>query len=250
MPASRGPFDPDRGEFLFVSGRKGSGKSVLARRFFDAYPYDRLVIDPTGDVSTALADDGVPFVRLTDPLPLRFPRAAGDWEGRGPAKMDGGQRQRVTAVFVPDMGSPTAEDDMDRALGLALGNPPTCAWVDEIGTLTRNGKTPPNLRRALHHGRHQKLTLIMCGPRPKDIDPLCVSQADHIFTFDTPNPLDRKRISENIGWPPAEFDRAVNALGEHEYDWYDARAHRLTQMPKLPPRRRTYPAGPLRQETF
>lgn len=240
-----GPFDPDRGEFLFVSGRKGSGKSVLARRFFEAYPYNKLVIDPTGDVSKSFAESGVPYVRLTEPMPTRFPRAADT------SFMDAQQDGPVTAVYVPDMGSAEAEDEMDRALGLALRNPgPTAAWVDEIGTLTRNGKTPPNLRRALHHGRHDQLTLVMCGPRPKDIDPLCVSQADHVFTFDTPNPMDRKRICENIGWPPDLFDQAVRDLGEHEYLWYDARAHTLTWMPKLPPRRRAYADGPVNQPMF
>lgn len=221
-----------------MSGRKGSGKSVLARRLFEAYPYDRLVIDPTGDVRGALADDAVQFLDIEPPVPVRFPKGVGR-EG-----------EQVTAIFVPDMGSHEADDEMDRALGLALRNRRSAAWVDEIGTLTRNGKTPPNLRRALHHGRHSQLTLIMCGPRPKDIDPLCLSQADHVMTFDTPNPMDRKRICENIGWPPAEFDKAVNALGEHEYLWYNAREHVLTHMPKLPPRRRAHPAGPLNQPVF
>lgn len=239
-----GPFDPDRGEFLFVSGRKGSGKSVLARRFFDAYPYDRLVIDPTGDVRAGLVETGVKFVDLTEPMPTRFPRAADT------SHLDQTSDEPITAVYVPDMGSAEAQDEMDRALGLGLRNGRTAVWVDEIGTLTSNGKTPPNLRRALHHGRHSQLTLIMCGPRPKDIDPLCVSQADHVFTFDTPNPMDRKRLAENLGWPPALFDDAVHQLGPHEYLWFDARAHTLTWMPKLPPRRRAYSVGPVDQPMF
>lgn len=241
-----GVFDPDKGEFCFISGRKGSGKSVLARRLFDAYPYDKLVIDPTGDVRANLVDEGVQFVDLTEPMPLRFPRAPEGWERR-----DSGLVVPTIAVYVPDMGSDSAEDEMDRALGLVLRNPgPTAAWVDEIGTLTRNGRTPPNLRRGLHHGRHDQLTLIECGPRSKDIDPLCISQADHVFTFDTPNPMDRRRIAENIGWPPKVFDQAVMALGEHEYLWFNAREHTLTHMPKLPPRRRAYAVGPLNQPTF
>jgi hypothetical protein len=239
-----GPFDPDKGVFFFISGRKGSGKSVFARRIFDSYPYDKLVIDPTGDVRKNLRDEGVQFVDLQEPMPLRFPHVGTSME------LDE-ERRPTTAVYVPDMGSAEAEDEMDRALGLVLRNPgPTAAWVDEIGVLTRNGRTPPNLRRGLHHGRHDQLTLIQAGPRPKDIDPLCISQADIVVTFDTPNPMDRKRIAENIGWPPKYFDEAVFALGEHEYLMFNAFDHTLTHMPKLPPRRRVYAVGPVSQPTF
>lgn len=220
------PLDPDKGGHVFVSGKKGQGKSVLARRLFDSYPYDRLVLDVTGDLSDDFRDQGVPFVRLTgDTLPLTFPR---DPEGHP-----------VTAVLAPDMGDEaTAMDQMDRALGLALDNRRTLVWVDEVGALTRAGRTPPNLRRALHHGRHRQLFLLLCGPRPIDVDPLCISQADVVATFKTPNPRDRARIAENIGWPPARFDQAVNALQTHEYLWFDSTedSEEIVHMPPLPRR--------------
>lgn len=219
-------LDPVKGGHIFISGKKGQGKSVLARRLFDTYPYDRLVLDVTGDLSDDFRRDGVEFRKLTgDALPIRFP--SGD---------DG---EPVTAVLAPDMGDEgTAMDQMDRALGLALDHRRTLVWCDEIGALTRVGKTPPNLRRALHHGRHRELFLLLCGPRPIDVDPLCISQADVVATFRTPNPRDRKRIAENIGWPPASFDAAVHQLGDHEYLWYDATApqEELLHMPPLPRR--------------
>lgn len=218
-------LDPDKGGQIFVGGKKGSGKSVMARNLFDSFPYDRLVIDVTGDVSADLRRDGVKFTKLTpDALPLRFP-------SRGP---DG---EPVTAVLVPDMGDEReAMAQMDRALGLALDNRKTLAWVDEVGAATRNGITLPNLRRALHHGRHKQITLLLCGPRPKDIDPLCVSQADHVFIFRMPNPADRKRIAENIGWPPDRLDAAVHELQLHEYLWFNGPEDTLSHMPPLPHR--------------
>lgn len=198
-------LDPDKGGQVGIFGRKGSGKSVLARHFFDAYPYDRLVLDVTGDLSRDLRRDGVEFVRLDpDALPLRWP-----------SSVDGSP---VTCVLVPDMGDEAlAMDQMDRAIGLALAHRRTLIWVDEIGSLTRNGKTPPNLRRALHHGRHRQITLMVCGPRSKDVDLLVVSQCDVIYVFLMPNPADRRRLAENIGWPPDRFDDAVLALAKHEF---------------------------------
>ncbi|MFB7518396.1 hypothetical protein [Streptomyces sp. NPDC056144] len=224
------PLDPDKGGHVFISGKKGQGKSVLARRLFDTYPHDRLVLDVTGDLTADFVRDGLDFVKLTpDTLPLTFPR---DHSGEG---------RPITAVLAPDMGDEgTAMDQMDRALGLALDHRRTLVWCDEVGSLTRAGKTPPNLRRALHHGRHREIFLLLCGPRPVDVDPLCISQADVVATFRTPNPRDRQRIAENIGWPPSKFDAAVHGLGSHEYLWFDATdpEEQLLHMPPLPIGRR------------
>jgi nucleoside-triphosphatase THEP1 len=229
-------IDPDAGAYVFITGKQGSGKSVLSRRLFDSYPYDRLVIDPTGDVARDLAAEGVPTVRIEiteGMVPTRFPESHNE------------DRPYVTAVFVPDMGSPTAVDDMDRALGLALRKGRTCVWIDEIGRMTGTNSTPPALRRALHHGRHSQMTLIMAGPRPVAIDPLVVSQANFVGVFALPNPRDRDRVAAEIGWPPKAFAEAVHSLGLHEYLWYDAREPNeetrslgvLYHMPPLPPRR-------------
>jgi hypothetical protein len=230
-------INPDQSTFVFATGKKGSGKSVLVRSMFDDYPYDRLVIDVTGDIARDLTADGIPYTPL-DPsaLPLRFP--SGIDEGKP-----------VTAVLVPDMGSPTALDDMDRALGLALSRHRTCVWIDEIGVMTNANATPPNLRRALHHGRHVDLTLLMAGPRPMNIDVLVLAQADYVAVFALPNPKDRARVAEEIGWPPRDFAAEVDDLGQYEFLWYDARENggrgELYHMPPLRVARRAvrYPAA-------
>jgi hypothetical protein len=233
-------MDPNKGAFFFATGSKGSGKSVLARSIFESYPYDRLVIDPTGDATEALLADGVKVEHLTEPLPITWPSSLDE------------THPFITASFIPDMGSATALDDMDRALGLALKHKRTAVWIDEVGQMTKANSTPPSLRRALHHGRHDQLTLIMAGPRPMDIDPLVVAQSDFVAVFALPNPNDRKRVANEIGWPPAIFDEAVQALGMYEYLWYDAKAFNeetkhlgvLLHMDPLPAR----PRGRVRDE--
>ena len=217
-------LDPAKGGQVFISGKKGSGKSVMARRLFDTYPYDRIVLDVTGDLSRDFKRDGIKFTRL-DPhaLPLRFPSGGDD----GP----------VTLVLVPDMGDEDeAVAQMDRCIGLAMTHRRTLVWSDETGVLSRAGRTPPNLRRALHHGRHSQLFLMLAGPRAMAVDPLCISQADVVMTFKTPSPADRKRIADNIGWPPQRFDAAVHALGQYEYLMYDSNGQddELLHMPPLP----------------
>lgn len=224
-------YDPDKGVFFFISGKKGSGKSVVARRVFDGYPYDKIVIDPTGDITQDLADEGIEFERIPrDAIPVKLPRREEDAPFR-------------IFTFVPDMGAETAVDDMDRVLGLALNAPgPVAVWVDEMGTYSKVNATPPNLRRALHHGRHDQLTLIQACPRPMNIDVLCIAQADVVVTFRTPNRADRKRIAEEIGIPEDEFSEYVLALKAYEHCWFDALANEgvgeMQIRPPLPPRRR------------
>lgn len=223
-------YDPDKGVFFFISGKKGSGKSVVARRIWDGYPYDKIVIDPTGDITRDLADEGVPHERIpTDAIPVRLPRREED------------QPYRIW-TFVPDMGSDTAVDDMDRVMGLALNaDGPNAVWCDEMGVYSKVNATPPNLRRALHHGRHDKLTLIQACPRPMWIDPLCIAQADVVVTFRTPNRADRKKIAEEIGIPEEEFSELVLSLQAYEHVWFDAMANQgvgeVQIRPPLPPRR-------------
>ena len=222
------PPDPRKSVFMFACGRKGAGKSEWCRRWFDSYPFDRVVIDPTGDVRGDLTRDGVAFQLVdTNVIPVSRPR--------------GEDGQPVTLVYVPDMGAAAAADDMDRVVGLCLDSAdhPVLLWVDEVGRLTTANSTPPNTRRVLHHGRHHAITILGAAPRPIDIDPLWINQADLVATFRLPNPRDRERVAANIGYPPREFDQLVlTELHDHEYLLYVQAEDRLYIGPPLPPRRR------------
>jgi hypothetical protein len=189
----------------------------LCRRFWDSWPYDRLVIDPTGD-----AVDGSDTEPLTEPLPARWPI--------------GVDERRVSLRFKADPGSPTYEDDLDRAVGLAFFHPSKrcLLWVDEMDEVVRANKAKPHTRRMLRQNRHQGLSVLLAGPRPVDVDPLAVAQADLVFVFDLPNPNDRRRVADVVGYDPREFDEAVRALGEHEFLCWDANAKTLTHFPPLP----------------
>jgi hypothetical protein len=229
-------LDLDQGQpgWLTCVGRKGSGKSYLAQRFFDGWEGDKLVIDPTGDV--VVADiDGKPAETLSLPLPA-------SWPTRGDGKPS-------TLRFVPDVGADTWLDDMDRAVGLAFNRGRCLLWIDEVGELTRATYTPPNMRRLLRQFRHRKMWVLACDPRPVDISPLVISQADYIGIFDLPHPRDRERCAAVMGMAPKDFDAAHEEIWRPPKDasshqkwtgfiWYDSIRRTPTIMPPLPARRR------------
>ncbi len=231
-------LDPDKGADIFACGRKGTGKSELCWRFFSGFPHDRLVLDVTGDVRPRLADEGIPVAILDQQaMPLRFPAPP---EGEA----------RATALIVPDVAAPAWQDDVDRAVGLALRKGRCLVWYDEFGELTSGNVTPPNTRRLLHQGRHRKMSALMCCPRPVDVNKLGPGQADAHAIFDLPDGDDRKRMAKVMGYDSGLIDSLNTEVqqvhGKHGFLWNDVDAHELSVMPPLPPRTRgsLYPQVP------
>lgn len=210
-------LDPRRSNFVTIVGRKGSGKSELARRFWTSYPFDRLCIDPTGDI-----DPGEDVHPLVAPLPARFPVDA--------------QGERVSLRMVPDPGSPTYADDLDRAVALVFHHPKKRAllWVDETEEMGTAQQAGPSWKRALKQGRHRNMSILCAGIRPMNISPLVLSQADYVAMFTTPNPDDRKRVASSIGYDPRQLDEHHEALDEFEFLWWDTKAHELIHCPPIP----------------
>jgi hypothetical protein len=222
-----GDLPDDRPLQIAIFGRKGSGKSELAYALWDSWPYDRVLIDVTQDVARVHPDPHM--VDLDVPPPPRWPEGAKDAEDT-----------RLTLRYVPDLHSPDWREDIDRVVGLAYTHRRTLVWVEEVGNVAPVGLPLPHMRSALNMGRHQELWSLFTGPRPMGVDPLVLANADVVYVFDLPNPADRRRVADAIGWDPKEFDAAVAALGDHEYLRYVAKTRELIHFPALPmPKRKT-----------
>lgn len=233
MGAADGP-DAHKATHIFVTGKKGTGKTELAHVLHRSYPYDKVLVDPNGDVKTTPT-----AIELGPAPPAHWPpQALLDDALR---KTTGATRRYHELVVRPDFGAPTYATDIDRALGMAFSHPgPTEIFIDEAHEAfpTSQMVKRPHARRALRHGRHGTLTQIYATPRPMTITPLTISQADWVYVFMLPNPADRKRVAENIGWDPKDFDEAVFSLGDHEYLRYESGANggqgELLAFPALP----------------
>jgi hypothetical protein len=220
-------LDPTRPMIVSAWGKKGSGKSYLNRMLFRSYPFDRLVIDVNGNT-----DPGEDSERLTGDLPKKFPP---------PAEMVGQRRQARSLWYRAHPGSPTYRDDLDRAVGLALypQDHRCLLWAGEVGELQPNGRPGPHMRTLLMQNRHYNVTALFDGPRPVNVDPLTLAQSNLVAVYKLPNPADRKRIADSIGFPPKEFDRECHETwrrGDHWFLlWDDARdtLYRHEPLPKM-----------------
>jgi hypothetical protein len=220
-------IDAQLNQITAVFGRKGSGKSVWAREAFRSWPaVDKVVVDPTGDADPGDVLWGGVRTQTVHTLPEAMPRPAraGDY---------------VALRYVADPASSTYREDLDRAVGLALypKDRRSLLWVDEAGEVFPANRTGPNARTLLQQSRHWYTSLILCCPRPMNIDPLCISQADRVVLYDIPHPRDRERVAAAIGIAPKILDAELNetrSRGDYWYLLYDAREHQLYRCPPLP----------------
>ena len=216
-----GVLDPHQNTLVSVFGRKGSGKSTLNRRLYRSWPLDKLCIDVNRE-----ADPGPDAEVLRGDLPSKFP-----------GRLDDNKPRNLHYLASPK--SDTFREDLDRGVALLLypQDRPVLGWLGEIGEFTTGNSTGPHLRTLLMQSRHYRASALMDGPRPKNIDPMIIAQSDLVGIFDLPNPHDRVRVAETIGWDPKRFSDEVEQTRRRGKFWfllYEARAHRLWRCPPLP----------------
>jgi hypothetical protein len=182
-------------KIISVWGRAGSGKSVFNRRLYHSWAGDKLAIDVNGN-----AEPGEDAERISrDEISSRWPQQP----------LELGERRRPRNLwFRADPGSATYVDDLDRAVGMTLfpQDRPTMLWAGECGEMMPNGKTGPHMRRLLQQNRHHRVTALLDGPRPVYVNPLVLSQSAFVAIYHLPNPNDRKRVAESIGYPARRLE--------------------------------------------
>lgn len=221
-------IDPTREFIISAFGRKRAGKTWFTRRLFDSYPFDKLCIDVNGE-----ADPTCEVEKITAPLPTKWPAVR--------PGLPGEHRPKYRALYYrADPGSDTYDDDLDRAVGLAL-NPAdrhTLVWCGEIGEfMPTANRTRPHMRRLLMQNRHYAASVLFDGPRPVNVNPLVLTQSDYVAIYDLPNPNDRDRVAETIGFKPQLFDAECDETfrrGPHWFLLWDAEQHVLYRCPPLP----------------
>ena len=142
-----------------------------------------------------------------------------------------GSKKPMRWRYIPDPGAGYV-DDLDRAVMLAFTHRHCLLLLDEAADHTTGSKTPPGMRRALRQNRHRALSMVNLSARPVDIDPLMLSQADYVYVFDLPHPIDQERVAAYIGTPPKPFGEMVRALPKYHYLRWDG--EELIEFPPVP----------------
>lgn len=219
-------IDPDRSNIVLIVGTKGEGKSEAARMIFDQWPYDRLVLDVTGDARPS--DPAT--IALAPPFPSQMPLA--DPEGPSPT------RSTVWARVSPT--SPRYLKEQDEALAMVLypRHKKTLALVDEYGELATQHKWGGNTKLLIGSSRHYgPVSLVLCCPRPRFIPTATMIQADKVLMFDTPNEEDRVTVWKNAGYPirkgELKYEETMRR-GKYHYLLFDKHQKHLFGMPPLP----------------
>lgn len=219
-------LDPEKSNVVMTFGRKGTGKSVLCTWLFQGYPYDRVLIDNTGDVD--------PDLRFTAPIHPPFPASwPEDADGRLSLRFRPNHRD-AQAVVVQGRKVPKWRADVDDLVGLVMAHGRTALLVDEIGETFPVAKTMPNTDDMLHTLRHRDVSLFGAAPRPVGLDSLCLTQADLVAMFAIPHELDNRRLAATLGLPERELYALNRALEPYAFLLFDQRVHELYHCDPLP----------------
>lgn len=195
-------IDPEVPSIISMFGKKQSGKSTVNRAIYKSWLGDKICIDVNGDARPGTGESGLDGVeQLHLPLPTRMP------------ERDDNKPRNL--YWRADPTSPTYQDDLDRALQLALfpKDRPVMVWAGEIGEFCKGGgRTGPYLRLVLRQNAHYGVTALFDDPRPVNTNRLVIGQADHAGTFRMPDPEDRRYFASVAGIDPKDFEAAHDEL--------------------------------------
>lgn len=247
-------LDPDKGAYVASFGPKGTGKSELITRLFARYPYNGLLIDYARDVD--------PNYRFTEPMPgplHALARELGSMGDVDPSSLGGfverlreawrgeGSKRFHKYRYVPNFVAKDWLDQTDNYIGLAYLLERCAVELDEINEEAPVGRTPRWTRAMLRVGRHQRCSMLMAGPRPADLDPMVLNQADVVTIHGQLHELDVNRMAKQLHLSDREMMDAIRNLqrfergdspleGVGEFLAFFKRGGDLVIYPPLPPR--------------
>jgi len=179
-----------------VAGRKGSGKSTVARKILECIP--RLFLfDSMGEHAW---------------IPERFD----DDQEAIMFLMETPYREQFMGSLVPGADDFEAEFSEICVEVYAAGN--MCFAVEEVPMLASAGYTPKKFNKVIRLGRHRNLSLLYTAQRLSECPRALTSATDIFVLFCHTEPRDLDAIADRCG---GEIARKVQGLGDHGFLVFD-----------------------------
>lgn len=178
-----------------IIGKRGSGKSYLARHLLQSEPRS-VVFDTMGEYT-----EGVMFG------PENFPDLLLFWKHV--------YRKPYRIIYRPI--DPEAEIGRIAENVFTVGN--VTLLVEEVDCFVSPYKIDPGMAHIIQRGRHNNISLIGVTQRPFGIHRLLSSQAKKIMVFNTNEPRDREYLRMLLG---QEIEGKLDQLKQYEFvEWSD-----------------------------
>lgn len=175
------------GSNAVIFGRKGSGKTTLARRLL-AHHSRTLIVDP-------LREYGEVAVQVASPPDL--------------AEYVVSQARWRVAYHNEEMNR---EFEGLCRVAMALGN---CLFlIEEADWFCDPTSIPEELERLVKYGRHHDIITLVISRRPSEVHRLLTSQAYAIYCFTTQEPRDLEYLGRLVG---REFADGLGDLPPYHY---------------------------------
>lgn len=175
-------------EHVFVCGGTGSGKTILCEVYLANVPSMVIKLDSKLEcfeklkknkpVWYGLNNEDVQIIERLEELPSVT------------------KKRIIYAPITEEMNH-----DFYNALGEWVYEKGDCIlWIDEMMSVAESAlKYPFTIKKLLTRGRFKNSVCWICTQRPTDIPLICISNANHIFCFNTGLEADRVRMVKNTG---------------------------------------------------
>jgi energy-coupling factor transporter ATP-binding protein EcfA2 len=183
------------GECITIVGKRGSGKSYLAREIGKAMP-KQVIFDPVNDWSEGVIVRS--FAQFCEKVQL----------------FNSAEHGNLIFRFDPDDNH--RAETLNEALRVIYHMGDVQVVIDEIQLFTSPHYMPPYLENLYFIGRHKKVGVTAITQRPSKLNKSCLAQSEHVFVGQLHENNDIKVVSSFLNMSHTD----IASLKPREFQYY------------------------------